>query len=125
MQDLLEQPLHLSRRRQPALDVIPDLLGALEREREIGGRPARLPFDEGKAQVFERGHGLGERFARVAPGPQCFRPGLESLEQAGELPRLAPLPLWQGFIGRQRRASQHQLGPLDRGQGRAGGRLEA
>jgi len=49
---LLEQPLHFRRRRKPALDVVPDRLGALEREREIGGRPAGLPFDEGEAQVF-------------------------------------------------------------------------
>src|SRR5438128_6891916 len=63
---LLEEPLHLSRRRKPAIDVVTNRLGALEREREIRGWPAGLPLDEGEAQVFERGHGFGERFARVA-----------------------------------------------------------
>src|SRR3989442_10890026 len=77
---LLEERLHFSGRRELAVDVIPDRLGPLENEREIGGRPhARLPLHEGKAQVFERGHGFGERFARVPPCPQCLCPGLESL----------------------------------------------
>ena len=36
---LLEESLHFNRRRKPAGDAVPDRSGALENEREIGGRP--------------------------------------------------------------------------------------